>query len=107
VRVPLVDFLCEHLNTMREFIDGQYICPELAERASGGKHGLSESFNRIVKRANIDPLNVKGKGKYKFKRLTFHSLRHSFNSALACHRANENQPQVGDSKPAILRWGDS
>jgi integrase len=83
VRVPLVEVLYEHLNTMREFIDGQYICPELAERASGGKHGLSKSFVRIVKRANIDPQQIQGKGKQKFNRLTFHSLRHSFNSALA------------------------
>jgi integrase len=83
VRVPLVEDLDNHLNTMREFIDGDYICPELAERGSAGKAGLSESFNRIVKRAKIDPLNIQGKGKLKFKRLTFHSLRHSFNSALA------------------------
>ncbi len=83
VRVPLGEDLYEHLNTMREFVDGDYICPELAERGSGGKHGLSESFNRIVHRAKIDPLSVQGKGKQKFKRLTFHSLRHSFNSELA------------------------
>jgi integrase len=83
VRVPLGEDLYMHLNFKREFIDGDYICPELAERGGGGKHGLSESFNRIVKRAKIDPLNVQGKGKQKFNRLTFHSLRHSFNSALA------------------------
>src|ERR1017187_3246846 len=83
VRVPLVDDLYDRLHTMREFVDGEYICPELAERGSGGKHGLSESFVRIVKRAKIDPQNIQGKGKQKFNRLTFHSLRHSFNSALA------------------------
>jgi integrase len=44
---------------------------------------LSESFVRIVKRAQINPQNVQGKGKQKFNRLTFHSLRHSFNSTLA------------------------
>ncbi|MCX6924757.1 MAG: site-specific integrase [Verrucomicrobia bacterium] len=83
VRVPLVEDLYEHLNFKREFIDGDYICPELAERGSGGKHGLSESFNRIVRRAKIDPQKIQGKGNQKFTRLTFHSLRHSFNSALA------------------------
>jgi len=83
VRVPLVEDLYDHLNTIREFIDGEYICPKLAERGSGGKHGLSESFNRIVKRATIDPQNIQGKGKQRFNRLTFHSLRHSFNSTLA------------------------
>ena len=83
VRVPLVEDLYDHLNTMREFIDDEHICPELAARGSGGKHGLSDSFVRIVKRAKIDPQQVQGKGKSKFTRLTFHSLRHSFNSALA------------------------
>ena len=83
VRVPLVDDLYDRLHTMREFVDGEYICPELAVRGSGGKHGLSESFNRIVKRAKINPQQIQGKGKQKFNRLTFHSLRHSFNSALA------------------------
>jgi integrase len=83
VRVPLVEDLYGHLNTMREYVDGEYICPELAERDSGGKHGLSKSFNRIIKRAKIDPQNIQGKGKQRFNRLTFHSLRHSFNSALA------------------------
>ena len=83
VRVPLVEDLYMHLNFKREFVDGDYICPELAERGSGGKHGLSESFVRIVKRAGIDSQQIQGKGKQKFNRLTFHSLRHSFNSALA------------------------
>jgi integrase len=83
VRVPLVEDLYMHLNFKREFVDGDLICPELAERGSGGKHGLSESFNRIVRRAGIDSQQIQGKGKQKFNRLTFHSLRHSFNSALA------------------------
>jgi integrase len=83
VRVPLGDDLYDHLHTMFEFKDGEYICPELAPKGSGGNNGLSESFNHIVKRAKIDPQQIQGKGKQKFNRLTFHSLRHSFNSALA------------------------
>ena len=83
VRVPLVEDCTDHLQFTREFAESGYICPELAERGSGGKHGLSESFNRIVKRAKINPLNIQGKGKQKFNRLAFHSLRHSFNSELA------------------------
>jgi len=43
VRVPLVEDLYAHLNTMREFVDADYICPELAARGSGGKHGLQNS----------------------------------------------------------------
>lgn len=43
----------------------------------------SEVFTRIVKRAGIDLMIVQGKGKQKFTKRTFHSLRHGFISALA------------------------
>lgn len=89
VRVPMVEDLFEHLQFISEFIDSEYLCPELAARGSGGKHGLSESFNRIVKRAGIDPKQIDGKGKRKFNCLTFHSLRHSFNSTLANAGVNQ------------------
>lgn len=83
VQIPMTEDLDEHLQFLSEFIDGPYVCPELAERGSGGAYGLSESFNRIVKRAEIDSKRVKGKGKIFFNRLTFHSLRHSFNTTMA------------------------
>lgn len=84
VTVPLHKDLHEHLTFLLEFADLKgFLCPDLAARESGGKHGLSESFKRIMKRAGIDALSVQGKGKQQFCKLTFHSLRHSFNSALA------------------------
>jgi integrase len=83
VQVPMTEDLEEHLQFLSEFIESPYVCPELAERGSGGAHGLSESFGRIVKRAQIDSQRIKGKGKIHFNRLTFHSLRHSFNSTMA------------------------
>ena len=83
VPVPMTDNLDEHLQFLSEFIDSKYVCPELAERGTGGAHGLSESFGRIVKRAKIDSQRIMGKGKIHFNRLTFHSLRHSFNSTMA------------------------
>jgi integrase len=83
VAVPMTEDLDEHLQFLSEFIDGKFVCPELAERGSGGAHGLSESFGRIVKRAGIDSQRIKGKGNIHFNRLTFHSLRHSFNSTMA------------------------
>ena len=60
-----------------------YLCPRLASKGTGGKHGLSESFKRILVKAKVDPMTVEGKGIRKFSRRTFHSLRHSFNSVLA------------------------
>jgi len=60
----------------------EFLCPTLAGRESGGAHGLSYRFKAIMGRAGIDPGTVVG-GKKPFSKLSFHSLRHSFNSALA------------------------
>jgi len=83
VVVPMTEDLHEHLDFLSEFIEDKFVCPDLGERGSGGAHGLSESFGRIVKKAGIDSLKIKGKGKINFNRLSFHSLRHSFNSVMA------------------------
>jgi integrase len=60
-----------------------FLCPKLAGKGTGGKHGLSEGFIRIVIKAGLDPMVVEGKGVRRFTRRSFHSLRHSFNSILA------------------------
>jgi integrase len=85
ITVPIHRDLMEQLSFLSEFAESEdgFVCPDLAERTSGGKHGLSESFNRLVKKAGIDPQEGQGMGSRKFRKLTFHSLRHSFNSALA------------------------
>jgi Phage integrase family len=54
-----------------------------AAKGTGGRRGLSEGFKRIVVNAGLDLMTVQGKGLRKFSKHTFHSLRHSFNSALA------------------------
>jgi integrase len=73
----------EHLRHISTFGTSGFLCPKLAIKGTGGKHGLSEAFKRIVVRAGIDPMVVEGKGIRKFTKRTFHSLRHSFNSVLA------------------------
>lgn len=83
VVVPLHFNLLRHLLHVAESHQQGFLCPTLANKTPGGKHGLSESFKRIVKRAEIDLQTVQGKGTRKFSRRTFHSLRHSFSSALA------------------------
>ena len=62
---------------------------QTVNRKTGGKTGLSNEFSKIMKKANIDPDLVSGKGKKRFSLLSFHSLRHSFNS----HLANEGVDQ--------------
>ena len=84
VNIPTHIDLEEHLGLIYDddaLTD--FISPGLAARTSGGKHGLSESFKRLVVRAGLDTMTVKGKGSHQFSRRTFHSLRYSFNSALA------------------------
>ena len=86
VTIPIHVQLFEHLLDLINMLDEQpagFLCPKLALKTSGGKHGLSEAFKRIVKRAGIDTQVVQGKGSRKFSKLTFHSLRHSFNSTMA------------------------
>lgn len=83
VLVPIHVELFERLCWLSEFGDDGPLCNSLSKKGPGGKHGLSESFKRIVVKASIDQGIVQGKGSRKFTRLTFHSLRHSFNSTLA------------------------
>ena len=83
VTVPMHFHVIEHLKYMATFGTSGFLCPKLAAKGSGGKHGLSEGFKRVVLKAGLDPMTVKGKGVRNFSRRTFHSLRHSFNSAMA------------------------
>lgn len=83
VSVPLHSRLVSHLEHLSQHHATGYLCPSLASKTPGGKHGLSEGFKRIVRRAELDLMVIKGKGSRNFARRTFHSLRHSFISALA------------------------
>jgi integrase len=83
VVVPMHFHVIDHLNYLSTFGTTGFLCPKLAAKGSGGKHGLSEGFKRIVRKAGIDLMTVQGKGTRKFTKRTFHSLRHNFNSALA------------------------
>jgi integrase len=61
------------------------VYPTLVGKAGGGKSGLSMAFKRIMERAKIKERILRkaiGAGRSQSS-LSFHSLRHSFNSALA------------------------
>ena len=83
VIVPMHFNLIEHLNHLSKFGTEGYLCPKLAAKGPGGRHGLSEGFKKIAIRAGLDLGVVEGKGVRRFTKRTFHSLRHSFTSALA------------------------
>jgi integrase len=62
-----------------------FVFPNLANRQSGGAHGLSFTFKRIMKKARIQLEVVRrgtGEGR-DVMNLSFHSLRHTFNSIMA------------------------
>lgn len=86
--VPLAPQLRRHLESLAGDQAEQFIMPTLALRRPGGRNGLSGTFVQMVQKAGIDPKYVDGKGK-RFARLSFHSLRHSFNSALANAGVNQ------------------
>ena len=83
VIIPMHFHIIEHLKYISTFGTTGYLCPKLAMKGTGGKHGLSEGFIRVVLKAGLDPMIVKGKGIRNFTKRSFHSLRHSFNSVLA------------------------
>jgi integrase len=58
--------------------------PLLAGRSTGGKYGLSAQFNSIMEKAGIKATVIRHTPTGRRNRsLSFHSLRHSFNSAMA------------------------
>lgn len=61
-----------------------YVCPDLARQGSGGRDGLSRQFKALMANADIENrVLAKGSGKGRTQSAkSFHSLRHSFNSAL-------------------------
>ena len=93
--VPLHPCLARHLEKiLKDKSPGDLVCPSLANRKTGGKTGLSREFTAIMREAEIDQGLVPGKGKRRFSKLSFHSLRHSFNSHLANLGVDQETRQV-------------
>jgi integrase len=83
VVVPMHFNLIQHIEYRASFGTTGFLCPTLVKRVTGGRNGLSGAFTRIIAKAGLDPGKVAGKGVRDFSKRSFHSLRHSFNSALA------------------------
>jgi integrase len=84
VVVPIHPTLEKHLNALASTDKPEVcLCPSLAGKGTGGKSGLSEAFKGIMKKAVIDAQVIEGQGNRTFSRLSYHSLRHSFNTTLA------------------------
>ena len=84
VTAGLHRYLLAHLETLSGTDNTDpFIMPGMAALRPGGRHGLSEGFKRIMRKAGIDTQTVKGAGVRNISKRSFHALRHSFNSALA------------------------
>jgi len=93
--VPVHPCLARHLERILEGKSpSDAVCPALAGRRTGGKTGLSREFAAIMREAGIDQGLMPGKGRRRFSRLSFHSLRHSFNSHLANLGVDQETRQV-------------
>ena len=84
VTIPLHPDLLARLNKLAGTDKPEiFIMPHMANLRPGGRHGLSETFKKIMRKAGVDTQTVKGAGNQMFSRRSFHALRHSFTSALA------------------------
>ena len=89
LEIPFHPTLKLHLKALKADAPPEqiYLCPELQGRSVGGRSGLSKEFIEVVmtKAGFAERQNApksEGKGR-QFSPLSFHSLRHSFNSEMA------------------------
>lgn len=83
VTIPLHPELEAHL-LKSPGIGKAFLFPSLAGKGTGGKHGLSGQFAEIMARAGIEgKITRHTAGGRANSSLSFHSLRHSFNSTMA------------------------
>jgi integrase len=87
VKIPIHPELEEYLisGPLNDNPDAP-VFPQLHQKPGSGKSGLSMAFKRIMQRAGIDGGIIRerrGEAGRSVSALSFHSLRHSFNSALA------------------------
>jgi integrase len=80
----IVTYLAEEAATDNDDPNAP-LFPSLCGLRTGGTHGLSAQFAKLMDKAGIDvPLGVeKSESGRRFRKLSFHSLRHSFVSRLA------------------------
>jgi integrase len=83
VEVPIHLDLEEHLLSIAGDAPRGFLCGQLATAKIGGRSGLSKQFAAIMANAGIDQRQVQSSKNRKFSQLSYHSLRHSFASALA------------------------
>ena len=108
VLIPIHSALESYLLELPAPKSGQaFLFPTLAGRGTGGAHGLSSTFKAIMKRAKVKVDITKkrpGVGR-RVSTLSFHSLRHTFNSMMANKGVAQElrQKLTGHTSPEINR----
>ncbi|WP_309381368.1 tyrosine-type recombinase/integrase [Cerasicoccus frondis] len=105
--VVLHQDILNYLDGLPPTIGSTPLFPSLVDKATGSSGGLSNTFNQLMKAAKIAvPRGRKATGKGRtFRKLGFHSLRHSMISNLANANisADVRQTMVGHSSDEIHR----
>ncbi len=86
IQVPIHQELLHHLETIASSAGdhaAEFLTPTLARTESGGAHGLSMKFARIMRDAGVSAGKTSTGTRRKQNERGFHSLRHTFISALA------------------------
>jgi integrase len=83
VEVPIHPELEEHLLKIAGDNPTGFLCPKLGQVKISGRRGLSKQFGDLMAKAGLDQRQIQLSKSRKFSQLSFHSLRHSFSSALA------------------------
>ena len=83
VVVPIHPDLEEHLLSIAGEDPAGFLCPSLRRSKIGGRSGLSKQFADLMAQAGIDQRQIQSSRTGCFRNSAFHSLRHSFASALA------------------------
>jgi integrase len=83
VEVPIHPELEEHLLKIAGDNPTGFLCPKLGQVKISGRRGLSRQFADLMAKAGLDQRQIQLSKNRKFSQLSFHSLRHSFSSALA------------------------
>lgn len=86
IQIPIHEELLQHLEAVASRAGDQraeFLTPTLAEAESGGAHGLSRQFAGIMRDAGVTAGKTSTGTRRKQNERGFHSLRHTFISALA------------------------
>lgn len=95
--IPIAPVLLEWISAQPQGIGRAKLFPQLAGKSGTGRSGLSMQFRRIMEKAGIRGRILRegskgGAGRAQSS-LSFHSLRHTFNSALANAGASQELRQ--------------